>query len=98
MEKVDALPIPPSANSMLLLLEQKSVIRCHILLPDAPRPIGAIFYQGHFYSYIKFYESEEAALKGAGRLSERGDHVLLTRIPKGIVLWGLEPDAQLANH
>lgn len=84
-----ASPLPP-------ILDSKQVKNCHICLPDTPRPIGAIQFGGHFYSYVKFFSDLDAAQRGAGRLMQRGNVVVLTRVTKGLVLWVLEPDAQLA--
>ena len=80
-----------------LILRQKVVKCCHIWLPDVPRPVSAIFYSGKFYSYVRFFPSLEAAKRGAGRLVERGNKVILTQASKGLVLWVLEQDAQLVT-
>lgn len=80
-----------------VILRQKAVKSCHINLPDTPKPISAIFYSGKFYSYVKCFPSLELAKKGAMRLMERGNAVVLTQAPKGLVLWVMEQDAQLAT-
>ena len=76
---------------------QKEVKRCHVLLPDMPHPSGAIAIQGRFYIYVKFFSTEEAAQRAAQRLSEKGNPVILTQVPKGLVLWVYEPEAKLAS-
>lgn len=81
---------------MPTILPRDAVKTCHILLPDTPRPIGAIAYEGSYYSYVKFYPTLEAAQRGSNRLIERGNGVVLTQVRKGLVLWVLEPDARLA--
>lgn len=78
------------------VLSQKLVQRCHILLPDTPKPISAIFYQGKYYSFIKVFPSAEAAQRAVERSVQKGNSVVLTQVPKGLVLWVLEPDAKLA--
>jgi hypothetical protein len=83
-----------SPASAPLILEQKAVKRCHIYLPDTPKPVSAILYKGQFYSYVKFFPSSEAAQRAAERLILRGNPVILTRIAKGLVLWVLELEAQ----
>ncbi len=80
-----------------VVLAQKLVLKCHIVLPDTPRPMSAIFYGGHYYAYVRFYSAVEAAQRGAMRLLEKGNRIVLTRVPKGLVLWVLEPDAKLAK-
>lgn len=79
------------------IFAQRLVQKCHIVLPDTPKPIGAIFYEGFFYSYVRFYTDTEAARRGAQRSAEHGNKVVLTRVPKGLVLWVLEPDARPSN-
>jgi hypothetical protein len=84
-------------NQTPLILDQKSAPRCHILLPGMNKPTGAIFYRKQFYSYVKSFPTQEAALRGAERLLAKGNAVILTRVAKGLILWVLEPDAQLAK-
>jgi hypothetical protein len=75
---------------------QKAVERCHIILPDTPKPTSAICFEGQFYAYVRFFPSVEAARRKASLMAERGNAVILTRVPKGLVLWVHEPEAQLA--
>lgn len=79
------------------IFAQKLVQKCHVVLPDSPKPISAIYYEGLFYAFVRFYSAQDAAKRGAVRLTERGNKVLLTRVPKGLVLWVHEPDAKLAR-
>ncbi|MBD1996316.1 hypothetical protein H6F88_31060 [Oculatella sp. FACHB-28] len=76
------------------ILFQKVVDKCHVLLPDTPRPTSAIIFEDQFYVFVKFFPTVEAARRGAQRMTDRGNTVVLTRIPKGLVLWVLEPEAQ----
>jgi hypothetical protein len=76
---------------------QKLVERCHITLPDTPKPTSAICYEGQFYAYVRFFPTVEAARQKAELMVRRGNAVLLTRVPKGLVLWVRELDAQLAQ-
>jgi hypothetical protein len=78
------------------IFSQKLVDRCHITLPDTPEPTSAIYYEGKYYAYVKFFPTVEIARQKAALLAQRGNQVLLTRIPKGLVLWVHEADAQLA--
>lgn len=79
------------------ILNGKFVRSCHITVPDLPKPVGAIAYQGGFYSYFRCYETSESAQRAAAKLIARGDLVLLTQVRKGLVLWVFEPEAQLAR-
>jgi hypothetical protein len=76
------------------IFAQKLVDRCHVLLPDESKPTSAICYEGQFYAYVKFFSTVEAARQKAALLTKRGNTAILTRVPKGLVLWVLEPDAQ----
>jgi hypothetical protein len=53
-----------------------------------------VCFEGQFYAYVKFFPTVEAARQKANLMIQRGNTVLLTRVPKGLVLWVLEPDAQ----
>lgn len=79
------------------ILPRSAFKPCHIRVPDMDRPMGAIAYNNHLYSYVRFYPTLEAAQRGADRLLQRGNRIVLTQVPKGLVLWVLEPDAHLAK-
>lgn len=80
------------------ILPQKQLKRCHISFFDHPEPIGAVEYQGGLYAYVKFFPDEASAHRAVERMLEKGNQVILTEVPKGLVLWVYEPDAHLANH
>lgn len=82
---------------IVLLLNGKSVRNCHIVLPDMPKPVAAIVYDNKLYSYVRFYNAMEPAQRAAARLIMRGNEVILTQVRRGLILWVLEPDAQLAG-
>lgn len=82
-----------AANSAPIFA-QKLVDRCHVHLPGESKPTSAICYDGQFYAYVKFFPTLEAARQKADLLIQRGNAALLTRVPTGLVLWVLEPDAQ----
>uniref|UniRef100_A0A832M3G1 Uncharacterized protein n=1 Tax=Oscillatoriales cyanobacterium SpSt-402 TaxID=2282168 RepID=A0A832M3G1_9CYAN len=79
------------------VLNGKSVKNCHIVLPDEPKPISAIWYGNRFYSFVRAYSDLDAAHRAAERLITRGNTVVLTQVRKGLILWVFEPDAQLAR-
>jgi hypothetical protein len=84
------------SDSAVPIFAQRAVERCHVILPDTPDPTGAICYEGQYYVYVKFFPTLEVANQKAALLTQRGNTVLLTRIPKGLVLWALELEAQPA--
>ena len=80
------------------IFSQKAVERCHVLLPNMPTPLGAIHYEGEYYIFVRVFLTVEIAQHKADLMRQRGNSVLLTRIPRGLVLWVLEPDAELARQ
>lgn len=89
---------PSSRTTALPVLRDRRAFRtCHIHLPDMPKPVGAIAYNNKLYSYVRFYSDLEAAQRAFERLVARGNLAVLTRTPKGLVLWVFEPDARLAE-
>ncbi|MEB3233044.1 MAG: hypothetical protein VKJ64_18715 [Leptolyngbyaceae bacterium] len=88
----------PTAKKVdeLLILPMQEVKRCHVQVPDMPKPIGAVSYNGCYYSYVMAYAEEDAAHRGAQRLIQKGNEVLLTTTPRRLILWVQEPDAQKA--
>ncbi|HEY9626172.1 MAG TPA: hypothetical protein V6C84_02635 [Coleofasciculaceae cyanobacterium] len=91
---VDLLLSKQSARNMTPIFSQKAVERCHVILPDTPQPTGAIRYEGQYYAFVKFFPTVEVARQKAALMTQRGNRVLLTRVPKGLVLWVLEADAR----
>lgn len=78
------------------VLPLKSLKRCHITIPGFAKPVGALFHNNSYYSCVMAYTEEDAAQRGARRLSKKGNKVLLTRAPRRLILWVAEPDAQRA--
>ncbi|MEB3356104.1 MAG: hypothetical protein VKK04_05210 [Synechococcales bacterium] len=83
-----------SPEELTPIFAQKALDRCHVIIPDMPKPISAVVYEGQFYSYVKLFKDLESAQRGAKRLTEKGNKVILTRVRKGLVLWILELDAR----
>lgn len=92
-------PVSSSARSThrLPILDGKQTKNCHITLPDLPKPVSAILYDGKLYSYVRFYSNPESAKRACERLAEKGNLIALTQVRKGLILWVFEPDAQLAS-
>lgn len=89
--------MPYSPDSAPIILDPKTVQRCHIYLPDTPKPTSAIAYQGQFYSYVKHFPTAELAQRAANRLLLRGNSIVFTQVSKGLVLWVLETEAYPAS-
>ena len=84
MQPIDSTPI----------FSQKAVELCHVALPNTPEPVSAIYYEGKYFIYVKVFPTVDIAQHKANLMKQRGNSVLLTRIPKGLVLWVLESDAK----
>lgn len=97
LDSSDPFFLAESAATSPAILDQRLVKRCHIQLPDMPKPMSAIYYQGYFYSYVRFFASLEAAQRAAMRLITKGNTVVFTQVAKGLVLWVLEAEAQVAS-
>lgn len=87
------LSLDAEANEPTPIFSQKLVERCHVILPGLVRPVSAIAYENAYYAFVKFFKTVDAAQRSALRLREKGNKVLLTRVPKGLVLWVFEADA-----
>jgi hypothetical protein len=72
-------------------------VRCHATLPDVSKPVGAVLFQSRIYTYAKFFLVRAAAVRGANRMLHKGNTVVLTEVPEGLVLWIYKPEAQQAN-
>lgn len=94
---LDPTPTPSTGNIPCPIIDQRLVINCHIRLPDTPKAVSAVCYNGDYYSYVRLYPTAEAAKRGVDRLLSLGNTVILTQVRKGLVLWVLEPDARLAQ-
>lgn len=89
--------LPGAAIALPVLVEQRLVKGCHIYLPDTPKPMSAISYEGRFYSYVRFFADLASAQRAGERLVARGNTVVFTQVAKGFVLWVYEAEAQLAS-
>jgi hypothetical protein len=96
LDDLNFLINPVAGTTGAPIVDRWMVKGCHIYLPDTPKPVSAICYNNLLYSYVKLCPNLEAAQRAAGRLMERGNRVVLTQVPKGLVLWVLEVDAKIA--
>lgn len=88
----------PGSNSATPPIVDRTTLKtCHIRLPDVSKPVAAIVHNQGLYSFVKLYPTLEAATLASRRLLSRGNPVVLTQVPKGWVVWVLEPDAQFVR-
>jgi hypothetical protein len=93
-----SLPIQTDSHKLIPILMQKVMDRCHVALPGTAKPTSAIAFEEKFYVYVKFFVSDAIARQKAEMMVSRGNQVVLTRVPKGMVLWVQESDAQLVKR
>jgi hypothetical protein len=93
-----SLPTQSDSKKLIPILMQKVTDRCHVALPGTAKPTSAIAFEDKLFVYVKFFISETTARQKAEMMVGRGNQVVLTRVPKGMVLWVLEPDAELVNR
>jgi hypothetical protein len=93
-----SLPLRSQPKRLIPIVMQKVTDRCHVLLPGTDKPTSAITFDDKFYIFVKFFASDAIARQKADLMVNRGNQVVLTRVPKGLVLWAMEPDAELVNR
>lgn len=93
-----SLPLKPHSKELIPIVMQKVTDRCHVRLPGTAKPTSAITFDDKFYIFVKFFSSDAIARHKADLMVSRGNQVVLTRVPKGLVLWTLEADAELVNR
>jgi hypothetical protein len=93
-----SLPLRSQPKRLIPIVMQKVTDRCHVILPGTTKPTSAISFDDNFYIFVKFFPSDAIARQKAELMVSRGNQVVLTRIPKGLVLWTMEADAQLVNR
>ena len=92
------LPLRTNSQGLIPIIMQKVTDRCHVVLPGTAKPMSAITFDDKFYIFVKFFPSDAVARQKADLMVSRGNQVVLTRVPKGLVLWTLEADAELVNR
>lgn len=93
-----SLPLQTPSKELIPIVMQKVTDRCHVVLPGTAKPTSAITFDDKFYIFVKFFASDAVARQKADLMVSRGNQVVLTRVPKGLVLWTLETDAELVNR
>ncbi|MEO1211476.1 MAG: hypothetical protein AAFX78_18340 [Cyanobacteria bacterium J06638_20] len=81
-----------------LVLESRDRYRsCHVVLSDTGERLAAIQFDGNYYSFFRSVTEKQRALELSRKLQNRGDSVVITKTPKGFVLWVLETTATPAK-
>jgi hypothetical protein len=80
------------------VLESRDRYRpCHVVLSDTGERLPAIQFDGNYYSLFRSVTEKQRALELSRKLQNRGDSVVITKTPKGFVIWVLEPTANPVN-
>jgi hypothetical protein len=93
-----SLPLKTNSEKLIPIVMQRVTDRCHVVLPGTAKPTSAITFDDKFYIFVKFFPSDAIARQKADLMVSRGNQVVLTRVPKGLVLWTFEADAELVNR
>jgi hypothetical protein len=68
---------------------------CRIKVPDLEKPVAAVCVDQEYYSFFKAVEAADKTLEIVAKLGHVGDSTVITKTPKGYVIWVKEPNAQL---
>jgi hypothetical protein len=79
-----------------ILTDRRRYHTCFIELPGEEKPVAAIEVIGKYYSYARFSPTEDKAFETTLRLLDKNRLSMITKIPKGYVVWMLEPEAKLS--
>lgn len=80
------------------LLESRSQYRsCHIVLIDTGERLPAIQFDGEYYSFFRSVPEQQRAIELGNKLQNRGHAAVITKTPKGFVVWAFEPHARPAK-
>lgn len=77
----------PSQFMKTFTIEPSQVRYCHIKVEGSDKPVAAIEYKQHFYSFFRAFSDWSAVEKVANRMS---DSYVITVAKKGWVLWAYE--------
>ncbi len=84
-------------RSQIKVLNRRDQYRtCHIRIPGEERRWAAIVVDGQYYSILRVVKDEASLTKICSRLDTQSRDYWVTPIPKGFVIWVLEPNAGLA--
>ncbi|HLO47157.1 MAG TPA: hypothetical protein VK211_01830 [Kamptonema sp.] len=87
------IALPTGSVATTKIIESRSLYRhCHITVPDLEHPVPAILVDSEFYSFFKAVKDAEKVLAIAAKLGNSGDKTVITKNPKGYVIWVREPE------
>lgn len=80
------------------VLESRNRYRsCHIVLSDTGERVPAIQFENEYYSFFRSVADKQRALELGSKLQNRGHAAVITKTPKGFVIWAFETHARLAK-
>mgnify|MGYP001806200612 CR=1 FL=1 len=76
------------------IIDSRELYRsCHVWLPDWKERIAAICVDKEYYSLFRAVKDAEETLALVTKLGKKGNKTVITKIPKGYVIWVIEPEA-----
>jgi endonuclease YncB( thermonuclease family) len=87
--------IPPwfGSASCLFLTDATSYKSCYLQVPDLPKQVPGIQYQGKLYSLLRRESEADQTLSVAAELTRRGADVAIALVKNGYAICVLEPTA-----
>ncbi|MBE9102410.1 hypothetical protein IQ267_23500 [filamentous cyanobacterium LEGE 07170] len=87
-----------NSSDMPHVLESRDRYRpCHVVLSDTGERMPAIQFDGNYYSFFRSVAEKQRALELGYKLQSRGHSAVVTKTPKGFVVWVFEATAILAK-
>jgi hypothetical protein len=84
---------PPAGCRILVSRNQYQQV--DIQVPDLDQPLEAIVTENRCYSIFRIEPEVDRVFELVGKITQRGDETLITRLEKGYAVCILEPDAQI---
>ncbi|MBD2463219.1 hypothetical protein H6G89_19480 [Oscillatoria sp. FACHB-1407] len=87
-----SLPAPATCR---ILVSRQQYQQVDICVPDLDQPLQAIAIDNHYYSIFRVESDVQRLIELVGKITQRGDETIVTRVEKGYCICILEPEAQV---
>jgi hypothetical protein len=76
------------------IIDSRELYRpCHVWLPNWKERIAAICVDKEYYSLFRAVKDAEETLTLVTKLGRKGNKTVITKVPKGYVIWVIETEA-----
>lgn len=90
-------PTDSIATAPQVIESRQQYRSCHIRVPHSEQRLPAISLNTTYYSFFKIEKDKSRAIELSNRLHQRGELTVITKTPKGYVIWVREAEAQLSQ-